>query len=344
MRALLITNPNSTTLNPRTQREIIQRLLDVPDLHFTAQFTQYPKHAQEMVSGLRRSDYDLVIVLGGDGTVNEVFNGLLGEVGSQLPAAQLPRLLIIPTGSANVFVRALGFPQDPGEAAKIGAELLEKQVSKKIEAATWDKHWFVANAGVGIDANVVAAMEKVRASGKGATPLRYLAFGLRYWLQLRLQPPSIHFAATNRAGHTQDYHDVPLFFVANTNPWTFLGPVPVITNPQNTLTRGLGVYALRSLAGISGILAMANLVGLGQSPQAQKRVAKRRIRVDDAAEVKVYCDTPLRFQVDGEYVGEITEMTFSSVPEAIEIYKPAKPRRPDAVSALRAMRNFLPFA
>lgn len=341
MRALLIANPNSTTLNARVQRTIVQTLMSIPELQIRAEFTHYSKHAQELVAGITRADYEVLVVLGGDGTVNEVINGLLGTVGSQPAAEELPRLLFIPTGSANVFARALGFPQDPEEAVALAKDLIIEDQTQLIDVGTWGEHWFVANAGVGIDADVIAAMERVRAKGEKATPLRYLSFGLNSWRKIRRHTPQISFTAEDRSGKQVTHDNVPLCFITNTNPWTFFGPVPVITNPQNSLRRGLGVYALRSLRGFSGVLAMANLVGLGQSPSAQERVAKRRIRFDDAAWVRIACDSPLKFQVDGEYVGEETEMTFGAVSEALNVYAPKKPQGRDAVSSLKALRNFL---
>lgn len=339
---MLIANPNATTLTPRVQRHIVQTLLRVPNLHLRAQFTHYPKHAGQMVRGLTRADYDILIIVGGDGTVNEVLNGLLGPAGNQHSAAELPRLFFVPTGSANVFARALGFPQDPIDAVKLGAALIENAVTQTVDLGTWGSHWFAANAGIGIDADVIASMEKVRDRGARATPVRYFLFGLNSWRRVRQQPPHISFAATDRHGREVSCEGLPLFFVANTNPWTFFGPVPVVTNPSNSLTRGLGVYALRSLRGLTGVLAMANLVGLGQSPEAQRRVARRRIRVDNVARIEVRCQTPLKFQVDGEYVAPVTAMEFGAVPEAIEVYAPPKPQGRDAVSSLKALRNFIP--
>ena len=73
--------------------------------------TEYPGHATELARQAGEQGYDLVVAVGGDGTVHEVINGLM-----QVPERTRPALGIVPLGSGNDFADILGIPSDPGEA------------------------------------------------------------------------------------------------------------------------------------------------------------------------------------------------------------------------------------
>ena len=90
----MISNPNSTSQTNALFRQIVPCLQAVEGLHLKVKFTHYPGHAEEMVRGMTRDDYDVIIAVGGDGTVNEVVNGLLGPADEQRPDPQsIPCLL-----------------------------------------------------------------------------------------------------------------------------------------------------------------------------------------------------------------------------------------------------------
>ena len=139
MRLLLISNPNSTTQTPELFRHIIPTLRGVTGLHLTTYFTHHPGHATELCHNITNADYDVVVAIGGDGTVNEVINGLLGP--APTPRTNIPTLAVIPTGSANVFVRALGFPPEPIHATEALAHTLEHNLKRTIDLGIWQDHW-----------------------------------------------------------------------------------------------------------------------------------------------------------------------------------------------------------
>ncbi|MBZ8176371.1 diacylglycerol kinase family lipid kinase [Corynebacterium sp. 3HC-13] len=326
MDVLLIANPNSTTQSDALFRQIIPRLREVPELHLCARFTHYPGHAEQMVRGLRRTDYELIIVVGGDGTLNEVINGLLGPVTDDNTSAfhpsHIPALAVIPTGSANVFARALGFPADPVAAALDLAVLIEGDFRRTICLGTWNHRWFAVNAGFGIDADVIARIERARAKGFSASPLRYLAVSLRTWFDAQRCPPAISAWARDRQGGELELHQVPLCLASNTNPWTFLGPLPVVTNPRNSFDRGLSMFVLRDLRGIKGVLAMVHLIGIGHRRWLEELIRDHTIQFDDIVELELRCEGPQRFQADGEFEGEWDYIRLATVPDAIEVMAP----------------------
>lgn len=323
MRVLLIANPNSTSQSAGLFRRIIPLLRSVEGLRLTGRFTHHPGHAEEICTGLTRDDVDLVVVVGGDGTVNEALNGMLGPVGEDTPeAADLPALAVIPTGSANVFTRALGFPPDPVAATGMLASLIRADLRRTICLGTWNERWFAVNAGFGMDGDVVARVDEARTLGFAATPLRYLAVCLLVWTRAQLRPPRIDVTATAPDGRTLSLQRVPLFVASNTNPWTFLGPLPVVTNPRNSFDRGLGLFGLTSLQGLRGAASMLHLIGFGHRTVIEDWIRGRTVQFDDAAEVLLECPEPQPFQADGEYEGEFARAHLGSRRDVVEVYAP----------------------
>src|SRR6058998_3785027 len=111
MRALLVVNPKATATSARV-RDVLARALG-SDLKVDLAETERRGHAIELGHRASVEGYDLVVTLGGDGTVNEVINGILRD---SMPRTDQPALAVIPGGSTNVFHRALGIPRDPVEA------------------------------------------------------------------------------------------------------------------------------------------------------------------------------------------------------------------------------------
>lgn len=326
MRVLLIVNPNSTTQHAGLFRRIIPVLRAVDGLQLRSVFTHFSGHAEHLCNGLTRDDVDLVVAVGGDGTVNEVFNGLLGPVTKPTPdSANLPAVAVIPTGSANVFTRALGFPPDAVAATTMLAQLISQDLRRTICLGTWNDRWFAVNAGFGIDADVVARVDEARRQGFAATPLRYLTVAILAWGRSRKDPPSIDVSARSEDGRSLELKAVPAFAVSNTNPWTFLGPLPVVTNPRNSFDQGLGLFGLTNLRGLRGAGAMLHLVGVGHNRAYEAWVSKRTIRFDDASEVTLSCSESERFQADGEYEGDFTHARIGNRVDAIEVYAPKEP-------------------
>lgn len=312
-RGLLIANPNATSTSAAMTDIITRALRHELDLEVVT--TTHRGHAAELAA--QAEQVDLVITLGGDGTINEVVNGMLSS-----QRADLPTLAAIPGGSANVMARALGFPNDPIEAAGMILESLRTDSSHTIGlgnvrfrlAGADDElsHWFTINAGVGLDADVVAAMEDQRAEGRTATPGRYLLTAVREYFadsgrtdaSLRLQVPA------------RDLDEqVALVIVQNTAPWTFFGPMPVNPCPRASFDRGLDVFAPHSL----GLRSTARY-GLRMLRGSRAgSVAGELTALHDVPDLWVSADPPARLQLDGDTMGEIRDAWFRAVPHALRI-------------------------
>lgn len=351
MHVLLIANPESTSQTSQLFRRVVPKLLATDGISLEARFTHYGGHAEEMVRGLTRDDFDVIIPAGGDGTVNEVINGLLGDAGGEIADwHDLPAVAVLPTGSANVFARALGYPSDTLAAADMLVALLQEDLRRRISLGTWKgddqaARWFAVNAGFGIDAEVIARMERARSRGFSASPLLYLQVSTRAWLKAQMHPPKIRVEATDVDGAELKHDNVPMLFASNTNPWTFLGPLPVVTNPRNSFDMGLGLFGLTSVHGLGGVAAMMHLIGVGHGKRYEKLVAKRTIEFDNAEQVTLTCEKGQRFQVDGEFEGEHIKVRLESVPDVFEVFAPQVNPNPPTMGwrrhALKYVRDFV---
>ena len=319
MRAVLIVNPNATSTTAAT-RDLLAHALE-SRVKLTIAHTDSRGHAIDIAREAAREGIDLLIVHGGDGTVNEVVNGVLGECG-RIPDPDAPAIGVVPGGSANVFARALGISPDPIEATNQLIDLLGEHGRTKswrrIGLMDCGERWGVFTAGLGVDGDVVAAVEAQRDRGRKVTASRYILVAVREVLANARKEPTLTLYLPDR----DPVPGVHFAFVSNSSPWTYANNRPVWTNPNTTFETGLGVFATTS----TNVFSNLRLVRQMLSQKARIR-AKHLIRDDDVAWVKVTADTPVACQIDGDYVGLRESMTFRAVPDALGVVAPAPQTR-----------------
>ncbi|WP_089314344.1 diacylglycerol/lipid kinase family protein [Actinomadura mexicana] len=311
MRAMLIANPKATSTSRRA-RDILVRAF-TGDLDLVLAETGHRGHATELARQAAVEGYDVVIALGGDGTVNEAVNGLLAEG----PSPDLPALAVLPCGSANVFARALGLPDDPIGATRSVLEALRAGRYRTVGLGTASRpgapeRYFTFCAGVGLDAEVVREVERRREAGLRADPSLYVRTAIRHFFS---GTDRRHPALTLEQPGRPPKAGLFLAFISNTSPWTFMGRVPMNPSPKANFTRGLDVFAIRSLGLGATLGALARML----APRAYPVQGRHVLNLHDEAEVTVSADRPVAFQLDGDYLGEHRTVTFRSVPKAIRI-------------------------
>ncbi|CNE96939.1 diacylglycerol kinase catalytic region [Mycobacterium tuberculosis] len=308
---MLIANPKATSTSRRA-RGILMRAF-AGDLDLVLAETGHRGHATELARRASADGYDVVIALGGDGTVNEAVNGLLADG----PSPDLPALAVLPTGSANVFARALGLPDDPIGATTAVLEALRAGRHRTVGLGTASlpdggERYFTFCAGVGLDAEVVREVERRRAAGVRADPSLYVRTAVRHFFSgTDRRRPALTLERPGRP-------PIPglfLAFVSNTSPWTFMGRLPVNPSPRAHFGRGLDVFGMRSLQVGPTVGALVQMLTSRARPLQGRQV----VNVHDAAEVTLRADRPVAFQLDGDYLGEQRSVTFRSVPKAIRI-------------------------
>lgn len=315
MRAVLIVNPNATSTTPAGRDLLAHALKSRLDL--TVVHTDYRGHAIEISQAACRDGIDLVIAHGGDGTVHGVVNGLLGTPGSP-PPKHLPAVAVVPGGSANVFARSLGIAADPITATNQLIDLITppggQPTWRRIGLIDCGERWSVLNAGMGVDGEVVASIEAEREKGHTVTPLRYIRAAVPAVLATTRRAPTL----TLQLGDDQTVAGVHFVFISNCSPWTYADERCVWTNPDTTFESGMGVFATTGMK----VLPTLRLVRQMLSKQPKLK-AKQLLRDDDVAALRVDAgDTPIATQIDGEYLGLRTAMTFRAVPDALSVVAP----------------------
>lgn len=314
VRAVLIVNPNATSTTA-AGRDLLAHALE-SRVQLSVEHTDHPGHAIEIAERAARDGIDVVIVHGGDGTVNEVVNGVLGRPGP-LPLGHVPAVAVVPGGAANVFARSLGIPHDPTDATNLLVDLLSEykhtRTWRQIGLMDCGERWGVFTAGMGVDGEVVRAVEARRRKGKGVTARRYISAAVPTVVGSARSEPTLTLQLPDR----QPVDGVHFVFVSNSSPWTYANARPVYTNPDCRFETGLGVFGTTSM----NVWLNLGLVRRMLSKRGDVK-AEHLIRDDDVAWVKVTSDTPIAAQIDGDYIGMRETMAFRAVPHALGVVAP----------------------
>ena len=304
MRALLVVNPKATATTARARDVLAHALASETKLDVV--HTQARGHAIELGHQARLDGLDLVVALGGDGTVNEVVNGLLQDG----PAPDVPALAVVPGGSTNVFARALGLPDNAVEATGEVLEALASGSRRTIGLAKADERWFTFCAGLGLDAEVVRRVEHRRADGRRATPSLFVREAVTQFFtdEDRKHPP----LTITRDGHEPER--LALALVCNTAPWTYLRRRPVLPCPDASFDAGLDVFGLRRLRTVTTLRYVRQI--LSKTPRLKGRQV---LALHDVERFTLTSEGPLPFQVDGDDLGERTTVTFEAIPRALTV-------------------------
>ncbi|MBX6749525.1 MAG: diacylglycerol kinase family lipid kinase [Micromonosporaceae bacterium] len=338
MRALLVVNPKATTTSERSRNVLVRALRTEMDIRFGD--TRRRGHAAELARQAVRDRLDVVVALGGDGTVNEVINGLLTATprvptkyaarsagsttttlvgagdepeGRGLTAADLPVLAVVPGGSTNVFARALGLPNDAIEATGALLEALHAQRTRTIGLGRADGRFFTFCAGFGLDAEVVRAVERARLRGKIPTPALYIRSAVTQFLvETDRRAPAITLEVPGQPPEG----GLGTVIVQNTTPWTYLGNKAISPCPDAGFDTGLDLMAVRALNVHGTALVATNLL----TGRLSNLHARHTLTHHDLSGFVLTASRPTAFQIDGEYLGERTNVTFTAVPDALRVF------------------------
>ncbi|QUR66655.1 diacylglycerol/lipid kinase family protein [Mycobacterium spongiae] len=320
MRAVLIVNPTATSTTP-AGRDLLAHALE-SRLELTVEHTKHPGHGAELGQAAVSDAVDLVVVHGGDGTVSAVVNGLLGSPNTT-PVGPVPAVAVVPGGSANVLARALGISRDPIAATNQLIQLLDdyrrRQQWRRIGLIDCGDQWAVFNAGMGVDAEVVAAVEAERDKGGKVTASRYIRAAVRTALACTRREPLLTLQLPGREPVT----GVHFVFVSNSSPWTYANDRPVWTNPDCTFETGVGVFAVTTMKLVPTLKVVRQM--LAKRPKFE---FNHLINEDDVGSLRVTSmGPPIATQFDGDYLGLRKTMTFRAVPDALAVVAPPAKNR-----------------
>ena len=304
MKILLLVNSSASSVTARG-RVVIQKALSA-DHDVTLAETTRRGNATNQAKSAASTGTEVVVVLGGDGTLNEAANGLAGTDCA---------LATLPGGSTNVFARTLGLPNDPVESVAVLLDALERNAIRPVDLGSVNGRYFLFHAGMGFDAAVVNQVEKRSSLKRYAGHPLFLWAAVTTWLRHydRQRP---RFAVRFPDGTTID--DGYFSLVMNTDPYTYLGNRPLHVTDQAGLDRPLAVLTLRSLALPTLLGVIRSALGFGGS-----LTSARHVDLHSGLDgLTVTGHGPFPYQVDGDYLGEATELVFKHEPGAIRLLVP----------------------
>jgi diacylglycerol kinase family enzyme len=291
-RAVLIVNPRATRVTEEGIAAVERALMGATYLRTVR--TDRPRHAVELAR--EAGDADALIVFSGDGSFNEVLNGV--ERSDQ-------PLGFVPGGGTSVLPRALGLPRDPVAAAEQLAGALLDGRTRRISTGRVNGRRFGFGAGIGIDAEAVRRIDGRGRSAEGERPgdLAFLGTFARLLLERRgrLEPVL----------DVEGYGRAAFVLVANVNPYSFLKAVAIKASPEAVFEAGLDFLAPVSLTPRTlPPLLLALATG---------RPARNALRGHDLDRIAVRSDQPLPLQADGEDLGDVTEAVFEAERDSITV-------------------------
>jgi diacylglycerol kinase family enzyme len=299
-RAALIVNPAASRVSAETTARVEAELAPVET--FVA---ERPGAAADLAAVASR-EFDRIYVFAGDGGLNEVVNGIAGDV----PVG------VLPGGASSVAARALGLPRDPVACARRlarseGVRLISLgrvTFSPAAEGAgSFTSRRFVFAAGIGLDAELVRAVDRLgRRRGRRRGDIAYA------WMLARVLVGREGRLGPRLTVGTR--HRAALVAVANCDPYSYFGPLPLRVAPEARFELGLDVVAPERLHA-------AQVPALAYSLLVRPRHAKWEtvLHLHDVDEVRVECDAPTALQADGEDLGDAAEAIFEAERGALRV-------------------------
>jgi diacylglycerol kinase family enzyme len=300
-RMLLIINPYATSMTPHIRTLVLYALqaryeVDAVD-------TQMRGHATELCREAADEGYDVIVTLGGDGTVNEAANGLAG---SSTP------LTCLPGGATNVLCKMLGIPGDIVGATAHLLRIADAWRPQRIDLARVNGRHFTFSGGVGLDASVV---KRVDARPARKTALRQWYFA---WNAMRAfatdyvtQPPQLEVQAGGRT-----LHGVTAV-VQNGGPLTYFNDRPLYVADRSRLDSGTLAGAVLHRASPVDMPTFAARLFLGPSVTGHRQVTG----FSGVSDVRIVSrdGRPIPLEVDGDWLGDVLEADFGITPGGLTV-------------------------
>jgi diacylglycerol kinase family enzyme len=292
-RAVLIVNPYSTHVTGEGIGAVEAALRQHADVR--TEFTRAPGHATELAAAAAK-DADAIVVFSGDGTYNEALNGADGAV----PFGFLPG------GGTSVFPRALGVPRDATAAAHaVGSALAEERL-RRISLGKVNGRRFCFSAGIGFDGEAVRRLDQLGRGPGGARPgdSQFAAMFARIIFEHRGRfEPQLEIDGAGRAA---------FLLVANCDPYSYAGPVPLRVAPEARFELGIDFVAPQRITPRSIPRLLAFVVrGKGNLHDV--------LTGHDLDRIEVRCDRPLPLQADGEDLGDVESAVFEAERDAVSV-------------------------
>ena len=308
-RMLLIVNPYATTVSDRLKNLVVYALQGRYEVEVVA--TEAQNHATEIGREVRDHGYDIVVAFGGDGTLNEVANGLAG---TDVPVS------VLPGGSTNVVCRTLGIPNDVVDATEHLLATVDEWAPRRIDLGRANGRYFVFSCGVGIDATVVKRVDSHPRLKSRAGPYYYSWAAISAFYRGYLIKPVRLRVEIDGARQSEGVTAL----AQNSDPFTYFASWPI------RVCEGVEIDDGSLSLGVLKRAAQRDMPTLIPRLFSAKRPAARHRQIEHfegvtAAGVTSISQTkdgiarPFPIQVDGDYIGEKTHLDLSVAPAALTV-------------------------
>ncbi len=299
LRTKVIVNPVAGAYSTRRKWPIISKLLERLGLSFDFEYTQGVGHAIELARAAASDGYRCLVAVGGDGTVNEVANGILRSTNASTTV-----LGVVSTGTGSDFVRSVGIPRNYTAACSVLTSSRRLSIDVGVveyqrKGQTWQR-FFVNAAGVGFDATVVEKTEHLPKFFGGTLP--YVVGVLRALFSYKNK------AVVLEVGDEVERGRVLNVVVAN---GSYLGGGMHVA-PQAELGDNLLDVVI--------IGDMGKFEVLKEFPTVYKgtHIYHPKVKVKKVSRVTIQSAEPMLIHADGELLGE-SPASFWVVPSALNI-------------------------
>jgi diacylglycerol kinase family enzyme len=306
---LIIVNPYATTVSDRLRNLVVYALQGRFDVEAVS--TEAQNHATEIGREAQDGGYDVVVAFGGDGTLNEVANGLAG---TDLPVA------VLPGGSTNVVCRTLGIPNDVVDATEHLLSLADDWQPRKIDLGIVDGRHFVFSCGVGIDATVVRRVDANPKLKATAGPYYYSWAGIScFYRKYLVNPIRVRAQVEGR-----EPAEGVTAIVQNSDPFTYFASRPIRVCEGIAIDDGTLSMAVLKRAAQRDMPTLISRLFSESKPAARHRQVTHfddvlHATVETISEGKDGSPRPFPLQVDGDYIGERTRVELRADPGALTI-------------------------
>ncbi len=298
----VIVNPNAGRRKGEKDWLEIARLLTEAGLEFTCVFTDAPNHAVKLSKRYIEAGFRKILVVGGDGTLNEVINGVFNQR-SYAPDEII--IAMIPVGTGNDWGRTFGIPAGYKEA--IDVIVNNKTFRQDIGKVTYFKNeksvcrYFINMAGIGFDALVAKKTNRQKQAGKGG-PLSYL---INLFTSLIAHKSTVTKLIIDDKPVDEDIFTMSVAICQYNGGGMMQAPGAI---PDD------GLFDITVITRVSRMTVIRNVAKLYDGSFVKlKQVKQFRGKV-----VKVNAHPPLYLETDGESLGH-TPMTFEILPRCITV-------------------------
>jgi len=307
VRVLLVVNPSASSVTPRVSADVEGILRAAHDVDVAE--TSRRDHAATLARDAVTAGYDVVAVLAGDGTLNEAGGGLAGSAVALAP---------LPGGSTNVFARTLGVAYSPIDAARQLVVALARGSQRRIglgaaTAPDAPPRYFLFHLGVGFDAAIIRRMERRSSLKRHLAHPAFAVTTLSTWARHYDRHTQIRFTVDG-----EPIGEGPYAVVSNSDPYAYVGRRRLRIAPTASLDDALTVTMMRTLR--ASVVARAATAAVGRA--SYLTTSPEIVQRADVDRVEISADAPFPWQVDGDYLGEVRQLTVAFAPDCLSLIVP----------------------